>query len=44
MAAIPNDVFFATVTELNTRLKAKEFKAEDLAHAFAERLESILLH
>ena len=38
MAAIPNDVFFSTVTELNTRLKAKEFKAEDLALAFAERL------
>jgi len=41
MAAIPNDVFFATVTELNTRLKAKEFKAEDLARAFAERLAQL---
>jgi aspartyl-tRNA(Asn)/glutamyl-tRNA(Gln) amidotransferase subunit A len=38
MAAIPNDVFFSTVIELNTRLKAREFKAEDLARAFAERL------
>ncbi|HEX3744383.1 MAG TPA: amidase [Bryobacteraceae bacterium] len=38
MAAIPNDVFFATVTELNARLKAKEFKDEDLIRAFAERL------
>jgi aspartyl-tRNA(Asn)/glutamyl-tRNA(Gln) amidotransferase subunit A len=41
MAAIPNDVFFATVTELNARLKAKEFKAEDLARAFAERLAQL---
>jgi aspartyl-tRNA(Asn)/glutamyl-tRNA(Gln) amidotransferase subunit A len=41
MAAIPNDVFFATVTELNTRWKAKEFKAEDLARAFAERLAQL---
>ena len=38
MGAIPNDVFFATITELNARLKAKEFKAADLARAFAERL------
>jgi aspartyl-tRNA(Asn)/glutamyl-tRNA(Gln) amidotransferase subunit A len=41
MAAIPNDVFFSTVTELNKRLKAKEFKAEDLARAFAERLAQL---
>ena len=39
MAAPPPDVFFATVTELNTRLKAKEFSAEELARAFSERLQ-----
>jgi aspartyl-tRNA(Asn)/glutamyl-tRNA(Gln) amidotransferase subunit A len=38
MAAIPSDVFFASAVELNTRLKAKEFSAEDLARAFSERL------
>jgi aspartyl-tRNA(Asn)/glutamyl-tRNA(Gln) amidotransferase subunit A len=41
MAAIPNEIFFATITELNTRLKAKEFKAEDLARAFAQRLAQL---
>jgi aspartyl-tRNA(Asn)/glutamyl-tRNA(Gln) amidotransferase subunit A len=41
MAAIPNDVFFATIPELNQRLKAKEFKAEDLARAFAQRLAEL---
>src|SRR5258707_7076204 len=38
MAAIGNDVFFASITELNTRLKAKEFSAEELARAFSQRL------
>jgi len=41
MAAIPSDVFFATIPELNARLKAKEFKAADLARAFAERLAQL---
>jgi aspartyl-tRNA(Asn)/glutamyl-tRNA(Gln) amidotransferase subunit A len=41
MAEIGNDVFFATIPELNGRLKAKEFKAEDLARAFALRLEQL---
>src|ERR1700674_5582913 len=41
MAAIGNDVFFATLPELNTRLKAKEFSAEDLARAFSERLQQL---
>ena len=41
MAPIPNDVFFATIPELNARLNAKEFKAEDLARAFAERLAQL---
>jgi aspartyl-tRNA(Asn)/glutamyl-tRNA(Gln) amidotransferase subunit A len=38
MAAVPSDVFFATAAELNARLKAKEFSAEDLARAFSDRL------
>src|SRR5271165_3175446 len=41
MAAIGTDVFFATIPELNARLKAKEFKAEDLARAFADRLAQL---
>jgi aspartyl-tRNA(Asn)/glutamyl-tRNA(Gln) amidotransferase subunit A len=41
MAVIPTDVFFATIPELNARLKTKEFKAEDLAKAFAQRLAQL---
>jgi len=37
-AVIPNDVYFNTIAELTARLKAKEFKSEDLSRAFAERL------
>ncbi|MGB7758641.1 MAG: amidase family protein, partial [Bryobacteraceae bacterium] len=36
-----NDVFFATITELNARLVKKEFSAADLAGAFADRLEQL---
>jgi aspartyl-tRNA(Asn)/glutamyl-tRNA(Gln) amidotransferase subunit A len=41
MAAIPNDVFFSTIPELNARLVAKEFSAGDLARAFSARLERL---
>jgi aspartyl-tRNA(Asn)/glutamyl-tRNA(Gln) amidotransferase subunit A len=41
---VPTDVFFDTIAELNKRLKAKEFKAEDLARAFAERLAQLGPH
>jgi len=41
MAAPGNDVFFATAAELNARLIKKEFSAEELARAFAERLEQL---
>src|SRR5689334_13478152 len=41
MAAIGPDVFFATIPELNARLTAKEFSAEDLARAVAGRLEQL---
>src|SRR5450432_772472 len=41
MAAIGNDVFFATIPDLNARLKAKEFTAQDLARAFADRLAQL---
>ncbi len=41
MASIDPDVFFATIPELNARLKASEFSAEELARAFAERLQQL---
>ena len=41
MAAPGNDVFFASIPELNARLVKKEFSAEELARAFAERLEQL---
>ena len=36
-----DDVFFASITDLNTRLKKGEFKAVELVQAFAERLEKL---
>ncbi|MGD0498540.1 MAG: amidase [Bryobacteraceae bacterium] len=41
MAAIGNDVFFATIPELHARLVSKEISAEELASAFAARLEQL---
>jgi aspartyl-tRNA(Asn)/glutamyl-tRNA(Gln) amidotransferase subunit A len=36
-----DDLFFATITELNTRLKNREFKDVELVRAFAQRLETL---
>ena len=41
MAELGNDIFFATIPELNARLVAKEISAEELARAFATRLEQL---
>ena len=41
MAEIGNDLFFATIPELNARLMAKEFSTVDLARAFASRLQQL---
>jgi aspartyl-tRNA(Asn)/glutamyl-tRNA(Gln) amidotransferase subunit A len=41
MAEIGDDVFFATIPELNAGLKDKAFSAEDLARAFARRLADL---
>src|SRR5689334_21884036 len=41
MAAPPPDVFFSTVAGINTRLKAREFSAEELARAISERLQRL---
>ena len=40
-AEFTDDVFFSTIAELNTRLKAKEFTAVELVRAFAQRLEQL---
>jgi len=36
-----DDVFFAGITELNSRLRKKEFSTVELVRAFAERLEKL---
>jgi aspartyl-tRNA(Asn)/glutamyl-tRNA(Gln) amidotransferase subunit A len=36
----PGDVFYATITELSARLRAKEFSAVELTKAFCDRLET----
>ena len=42
MAKTPaGDVFFASISELSTRLRAKEFSAVELTNAFCDRLEKI---
>lgn len=41
MATLPDDVFFASISELTTRLRAKEFSAVELTRAFCDRLERI---
>jgi aspartyl-tRNA(Asn)/glutamyl-tRNA(Gln) amidotransferase subunit A len=39
MADLGNDIFFATIAELNRKLVSKEISAEELARAFVTRLE-----
>lgn len=41
MASIPDDIFFAGITEINQKLKAREFSCAELAKAFSERLERV---
>lgn len=41
MKAVPDDIFFATIAEINSRLRAKEFSALDLTRAFCDRLEKL---
>ena len=41
MANFSDDIFFATLTELNARLKAREFSAAELARVFCDRLEKL---
>ena len=41
MAITGDDIFFATISELQERLKAREFSARELAIAFCDRLEKL---
>lgn len=41
MAEFTDDIFFATISELNAKLRAKELSAHDLVRAFAQRLEQL---
>src|SRR5258708_19861610 len=40
-ASIPDDIFFASINEINQKLKAKEFSAVELTKAFCDRLEQL---
>ncbi len=41
MPSISDDIFFASITEINQKLTKKEFSAVELARAFCDRLETI---
>ncbi len=41
MPDFDDSIFFATVTEINARLKKKDFSAVELTRAFADRLERL---
>jgi len=41
MADLGSEIFFAGISELNAKVRAKEVKAVDLARAFGKRLEAL---
>src|ERR1700692_1331119 len=41
MASIPEDIFFASISEINGKLKAKEFSDVELIRAFTARMEQL---
>jgi aspartyl-tRNA(Asn)/glutamyl-tRNA(Gln) amidotransferase subunit A len=41
MSSISDDVFFASIAEINQKLVKKEFSAVELARAFSDRLETL---
>ena len=41
MADISNDIFFATISELSAKLRAKEFSCLELTRAFTDRFEKL---
>ena len=40
-ATVSSDIFFASITEINQKLKAKEFSVVELTKAYCDRLETI---
>lgn len=40
-AALPDDIFFASITEINEKLKAREFSVVELTKAYCDRLERL---
>jgi len=40
MADFTDDIFYASITELNNRVRAREFTVRELTRAFCDRLES----
>src|ERR1700687_5304114 len=41
MAEFTDDIFFATISELNAKLRAKEISVHELVRAFSQRLEQL---
>ncbi|MGI8742798.1 MAG: amidase [Bryobacteraceae bacterium] len=41
MASVPDDIFFATISEINQKLKSRAFSALELTRAFSDRLERL---
>src|SRR5690348_687843 len=41
MADIPEEIFFAGIKEISSKLRARDFKAVELARAFGDRLEQL---
>lgn len=41
MASVPDEIFFATITEINQKLKSREFTVHELTRAFSDRLERL---
>lgn len=41
MASIPDDIFFASISEINGQLKEKAFSDVDLIRAFTQRMEQL---
>ncbi|MCD6360838.1 MAG: amidase [Armatimonadetes bacterium] len=41
MPQFTDDIFFATISELNAKLKAREFSAKELTRAYCDRLEKL---
>src|SRR5579863_10408131 len=41
MAAVSSDVFFGSISEINAKLRAKEFSCVELTQAYCDRLERV---